>query len=272
MKKIIVAVDFSACSLNAASYAAEMALAVKADLFLLHVYQIPVVNLELPVVQKEEDVMKNYGKDMHNLQEQMRGKTSGQLNISSEIRTGDFFTELKDFCETTQPYTVVMGSQGTTALDRLLFGSHAVYAMKHLQWPLITVPAEARFQSVKKIGLACDFDKVVDTIPADEVKTLVSDLNAELHILNTGSKEVFKPGVVFESGLLQEMLGSLNPHYHFIEGTDVEECINNFAFEHHIDLLLIFPRRHNLIDRMIHRSHTKRMVMHSFVPVMALHQ
>jgi len=42
MKTIVVATDFSAVALNAANYAVDMALAIKADILLLHVYQIPV--------------------------------------------------------------------------------------------------------------------------------------------------------------------------------------------------------------------------------------
>ena len=42
MKTILVATDFSSVALNATNYAADMALAINADILLLHVYQIPV--------------------------------------------------------------------------------------------------------------------------------------------------------------------------------------------------------------------------------------
>jgi nucleotide-binding universal stress UspA family protein len=187
------------------------------------------------------------------------------------VRMGLFFEELKTVCERINPYAVVMGSQGTTAAERLFFGSHTVHAMKHLVWPLLTIPPQVRFSSIKKIGLACDFNKVVDTTPVDEIKTLVNDFHAELHVLNTGKKEVFKPELVFESGLLQEMLVALKPEYHFIATDNTDEGIMNFAEKNHIDLLVVLPKRHGLLEKLLLKSHSKQLVLHSHVPVMALH-
>ncbi|MGZ8518360.1 MAG: universal stress protein, partial [Chitinophagaceae bacterium] len=110
-----------------------------------------------------------------------------------------------------------------------------------------------------------------DTIPVNEVKTLVEDFSAELHILNTGKKKEFEPELVFESGMLQEMLGSLKPEYHFITSDNTDDAILDFAEKNKIDLLVVLPKRHGLFDRLVHKSHTSKFVLHSHVPVMALH-
>ena len=272
MKTILAATDFSPAASNAVGYAADMAMAINARLYLLHVYQIPVSFSELPVSVNLEDMIHDAEKEMEKLAEQLSRKTEGKLNIHSEVRMGVFFPELKTVCQQISPYAVVMGSQGKTATTRFFFGEHAVYAMKHLHWPLITVPPEAGFHSIKKIGLACDFDKVMETIPIDEIKGLVADFQAQLHILNTGKKEIFEPGVVFESVLLQEMLDNLKPSYHFITLENTDEGILDFTNQHQIDLLIVFPKRHNLMQKLLHKSHTKQLVLHSHVPVMAIHQ
>jgi nucleotide-binding universal stress UspA family protein len=272
MKTILVATDFSPAATNAANYAAEMALTINADILLLHVYQIPVGYLEVPIAVNLEDMQIGAEKQINDLKEQLSQKTNNKLHIAAEVRMGSFFSELKNVCESITPYTVVMGSQGTTATEHLFFGSNTVYAMKHLAWPVITVPSGLIFSSIKKIGIACDFEKVVDTIPVDEIKMLIHDFKAELHILNTGSKKEFKPEVVFESGLVQEMLGALKPNYHFITNENTALGIIDFAENNHIDLLIVFPKRHSLLDKIMHKSHTKQLVLHSYVPVMALHQ
>ena len=272
MKTILVATDFSPAALNAANYAADMALSINADMLLLHAYQIPVIYSEVPVAVNLEDMQRNAENEINELKGQLIRKRGGKLNIGTEVRMGVFFNELRTVCERIKPYTVVMGSQGTTAAERLFFGSHTVNAMKHLMWPLITVPPEATFSSVKKIGLACDFDKVADTTPLDEIKMLVNDFNAELHVLNTGKKEVFNPEIVFESGVLEEMLAPVKPNYHFITNQNTDEGIMDFAEKNHIDLLVVLPKRHGLPDKLIHKSHTKQLVLYSHVPIMALHQ
>jgi len=271
MKTILVATDFSPAALNASNYAADMALAIGADILLLHVYSIPVNYSEIAVPLSLEDLQQGAENLINELKDQLRRKTEEKVSITTQVRMGSFFHELKTVCETIKPYTVVMGSQGTSAVERLFFGSHAVYAVKHLQWPLLTVPAGVGFSSVKKIGFACDFDKVVDTTPVDEIKMLVNDFGAQLHILNTGKRKEFKPELVFESGLLQEMLEALKPEYHFITSDNTDEGILDFAEKNHIDLLIVLPKRHGLLDKIVHKSHTKQFVLHSHVPVMALH-
>jgi nucleotide-binding universal stress UspA family protein len=271
MKTILVATDFSAAAQNATNYAADMASTIDGDVLLLHVYHVPVSYGEIPAVVTPDDLMQDAERNINELKERLIRKTNGKLSIVTEVRMGSFFEELATVCERIKPYTVVMGSQGTTAAERLFFGSHTVYALKHLVWPLITVPPQSKFSTVKKIGLACDFNKVEDNTPVDEIRTLVNDFHAALHVLNTGKKEAFNPELVFESGLLQEMLKDLKPEYHFITNENTDEGIMDFAEKNNIDLLVVLPKRHGLLEKLLLKSHSKQLVLHSHVPVMALH-
>lgn len=271
MKTILLATDFSNAALNAANYATDMALTINADLFLLHICNLPVSYGEIPSSVYADDMTIDAERNISNLKTELARNAAGKLSIETEVRTGIFFNELSAVCEQIKPYAVVMGTQGTTAAERFLFGGHSIYAMKHLNWPLITVPVEAKFSSIKKIGLACDFDHVTDTIPVDEIKMLINDTHAKLHVLNTGKQNAFSPELIFESGLLQEMLNDLTPDYHFITSENVEEGIISFAEKNQIDLLIIVPKQHRMFYQLTHKSHTKQLVLHSHIPVMALH-
>jgi nucleotide-binding universal stress UspA family protein len=195
-----------------------------------------------------------------------------ELAVETEVIMGVFFDELKNACDRINPYAVVMGAKGATSAERFLFGSNSVYAAKHLPWPVITIPLGVKFTAIKNIGLACDFDHVIETIPVDEIKLLIKDFNAELHVLNAGKQTEFDPEVVFQSGMLQEMLEGSKAQYHFIAAEDKDQGIVDFAANNNIDLLLVLPKRHGLLDKLIHKSHTKQLVLHSHVPVMMLHQ
>src|SRR4051812_9187172 len=263
MKTIVVTTDFSSASSNAAMYAADMAMAIHADLYLLHVYQIPVVYLEIPVALAADDIQDDAERNMMKLKEELLSKSKGQIQIETAVREGFFFDDLQTVCEYKQPYAVVLGRKGKSAAERLIYGTHAVHVMKHLNWPVITVPGGAKFSNIKKIGLACDFNDVLGTVPVEEIKVLVNDFNAELHVLNTGSKNEYHPEVIEQSALLKSMLGKIIPVYHFITASNTDEGITQFAEANNIDLLIVLPRHHSLIDKLIHSSNTKRMVLHS---------
>ena len=67
-------------------------------------------------------------------------------------------------------------------------------------------------------------------------------------------------------------MGSLKPSYHFITNDNTDEGIMDFAEKNSIDLLLVLPKRHSLLDKLISKSHTRQLVLHSHVPVMAIQQ
>jgi nucleotide-binding universal stress UspA family protein len=272
MKKIIAATDFSAAATNAAEYAADMALALNASVILLYVYLPPANFSEVYIPESSDKAIAEAQVSITALKDKLTARHHGAVPVETELREGAFFTELSSLCSSTKPYAVVMGSQGTTAAERLFLGSHADYTTRHLQWPVITVPAGVGFSSIKKIGLASDFDNVINITPVDEIKILVKDFNASLHIINTGQQEIFDPQIVFGSGMLQELLQEIQPEYHIITGENTDDSIIDFAEKNAIDLLIVLPKQHGFFDRLLRRSHTKQLVLHSHVPVMALHQ
>ncbi len=271
MKIILVTTDFSQAALNAVTYAVDMALLTDAGIVLLYVAPLPLSYSEMPLLVGLEDEMRNMEKQMNALKEEVKQETNGKISVEGEVGMGIFFSELKQVCERIKPYIVVMGSQGKTAAEHLLFGSHAVHAMKTLTWPVITVPSGTNF-AVKKVALACDLEELPGTTQIIMIKQFVTDFKATLDIVNTGSSVKFNPDVVFESTVLEEHLKPVKPVYHFIKDEQkTDEAVMNFAGSINIDLLIVLPRYHNLLDRLMHKSHTKELILHSHIPVLAIH-
>lgn len=270
MKTIIIATDFSSVAENAAHYGADMAAALGAQIHLLYVYNIATSYYEVPLAWNLTDMTKEGEEKILLLKEQLDNRLNGAVKITSEVRIGFFLTELKTVCGLLEPQIVVMGSQGSTPATRLLFGSHAVNASKNLPWPLVTVPPGARYASVQRIGLATDFEKNED-IPVDEIRMLVHEFNARLLVLHIGRRERFDQDTS-PNGIAHELLAGLKPEFHFIEAPDIDEAIIHFTDEHDVDMLMVLQRREGFIDKLLHRNHTKQLVLRSHVPVMALHR
>jgi nucleotide-binding universal stress UspA family protein len=271
MKTILLATDFSEAATNAAHYALALATSVDGNLALFHSFELPPIYSEVPLSGDAQNMKQECLAALERLKASLLGNGQHRVSIETDVREGSFFTELKAACETLQPYAVVMGSQGTTAAERLLFGSHAVKAMKDLSWPVITVPRGVVFSPIKRIGLALDFDKTLETTPVGEIKQWVMDLGAELHVLNVGNEKTYQPDIVHESGMLRKLLGIVTPHFHFITDDDFAEGIMDFVENNGIDLLMVLPKRHHFVEKLLYRSRTKQLVLHSAVPVMALH-
>lgn len=275
MKTIMAPTDFSSISLNAVSYAADMAVSVNASLFLVHICPLPIVINEMPYPADEIDNQVSEAEEkIREIKEDIIKSTGGKIKVYAEVRTGTVMQEIVELGKAINPHIVVMGTQGSNAIEKILFGSNTVWATKHLSWPLIIVPREATFKEIKKVGLACDLKRVLETFPVDEIKKLVKEFGAKLSVIhvNTEGEELYGPEIIDQAGLLQEMLEDVHPSYHFLNDTEIEDGLGDFAEDNQLDLLIVVPKKHNIIGQLFHKSHSKNLVLHSNIPVMAVHE
>jgi len=275
MKTILVPTDFSPIATNAMNFAADMAVNINASLTLLHVYQVPVSMTDVPVVMVSADELRKSSEEkLEILKQDLAHITSGKIKIYTEARLGDVSDELEDICKHIEPFAVIMGTKGTSGVERILFGSTTLTAIRHLKWPVIVVPPGKEYGTgIKKIGFACDFDKVIESTPIQFIKNMVKEFRAELHVLNVDHENKhFKPGTPEESLMLHTLVEDLNPQYHFIDNEDIEDGINEFVETNNIDLLIAIPKKHKLLDGLFKPSSTKQLVTKSHVPVMCVHE
>jgi nucleotide-binding universal stress UspA family protein len=274
MRTILVPTDFSAIATNALHYAIEMANTIKANLMLLHVYQVPVSYTDAPIVMVSVDELRHAAeKRMEQLKEMVRKIVLPEQKIYTETRLGNITDELESICEKIKPFAVVMGTKGASAFERVVFGSNTLSAIRHLHVPVICVPPGKTFgKGIKKIGFACDCKEVVATTPTRIIRDLVKNFDAELHVLNVntdGKREEEKPE---QTVLLETLLSDLHPEYHFLEHTDIEDAINEFAEKNNLDLVISIPKQHKLVEKIFRKSSTRQLVYESHVPVMCIHE
>jgi nucleotide-binding universal stress UspA family protein len=277
MKTLVVPTDFSSVSVNAMNYAVDMAQSINAGILLLHVYNVPVAYTDAPVspvtTVSIDEIKRTSEERLEDLKLNLLRVTSGQLEVLTESRLGDTIDELEEVCKAVQPFAVIMGSHGTTGLERMIMGSTTLTAVRHLKFPVIVVPPGTSYHGITKIGLACDFKDVIETTPVDYIKNIVREFGAELFVLNVHyDPDGKKKEDMMESAYLDAMLGDVNPHYHFLNQEDVVEAINEFAEKNNLDMVMVIPKKHRLIDSLFHKSKSKELVTHSHIPIVSIHE
>lgn len=273
MKTIIVPTDFSAVALNAINYAIALAKDTQSRILLFHAYQIPVTFSEVPLVTISiEELQKESANRLEELRRDVDHVASGMVPVTTENVLGDPVEELERLCGIHDPLLVIMGTKGAGALERMIIGSTTLSAMKKLSAPVLIVPPGAMYKTIHKIGFACDFTDVKETVPVDGITDIVGLFKASLHVLNVDYKEKhFSGDTTIESTGLHEMLNHLQPSYHYINSVDVEEGINAFSDANHIDLLITVPKKHRFWENIFRKSHSDDLVLHSHLPIIALH-
>jgi nucleotide-binding universal stress UspA family protein len=273
MKSIVVPVNFSANSYNAARYATDMALAIDGDIHLIYVFQLPLTTAEMPMPDAAIEEMQRDGlATLNELKVELRQRTRNQVSVTTEMMAGSVVHNLEECCRRQKPFVVVMGASGHS-LENAINGSSTVKAMRHLPWPLLVIPENAAFHAIKKIVLACDLDDIGDGIPASLsfLNDVTSLFGARLDLVNVATSAEHSEGeAIFQFDSWKDRLKEIFPDLHFVYSNDITASINQYLIEHNADWLLVFPKKHRLLE--FHSSKAKQLVRDCPVPIMSLHE
>ena len=279
MKTLVVPTDFSSVSVNALNYAVDMAQAINAGIVLLHVYNVPVAFTDGPVspvtVVSVEEVKRTAEERLEEIKKNLVTVTSGQIEIFTEARLGETIDELEQLCKSVEPLAIVMGSHGTTGLERIIMGSTTQSAIRQLKCPVIVIPPGTTYHGIKRIGLACDFDNIVQSTPVEYIKNIVREFGADLYVLNVKDKNSAESDVTestMETAYLDAVLEEIRPAYVQLTGKDVVESINGFAEQNNLDLVMVIPKKHRFIDTLFHKSQSRELITHSHIPIVSIHE
>jgi len=139
--KILFATDFSESSEHAFEYALALAQQFKSRLIILHVINEPVDlrGFYVPHVSFE-----NLEKEIEEGAQQMMAKfcsthITDYANYETLIVTGIPYEEVLKYAEKNQASIIVLGTQGRSGIDHLLFGSTAERVVRKALCPVVTV-------------------------------------------------------------------------------------------------------------------------------------
>ncbi len=278
MKTILVPTDFSETARNAARYAIHLATDTGAKKIVFYnAYQSPPVLTEntvpaMPMMDIE--TLKSISNDGIALFQQSLQKEAPEgLELEHKTEFGMLSSDINDICKNAGADMIVMGITGTSKIEEVLIGSTAISVMKQTKIPVIIVPAEAKYTSIKNVMLACDYKNVVATTPVQLIKSILDATKAVLHVVNVyeSNKEITEDKT-FQQELLHSLLKEYDPQFHFENNDDFIEGINHFVDANSIDMIITIPRKHKLFEGLFKERRTKKLAFHSHVPLMYIHQ
>jgi nucleotide-binding universal stress UspA family protein len=261
MKTIVVATDFSTPAENAMLYAGQLANSIKASLLLFHAYQVPVGMNDIPVLMISTEELKANAETGLTRAKELLNKAFSSVNIQTESRLGDVVGELNDICEEINPLLIVVGRHGSSGVQQMLFGSTSLSVIRNTTYPVIVVPDRFHGYEIKNSALA--IDSSVENVCVQKIKTLVAELNTQLHIVHVKQEK---------SASLQvdKLVSQLNGKYSTIYDHEFVHGIESYIKNNNIDLLIILPHKHNLVERLFLKTHTKELLKKISIPVMCV--
>ena len=138
LERILVPVDFSACSLDALEYAAVVAQQAKASLMLLHVLEPVSYGLDFPLghSRTREQVRETWTKRLEELAASLRVR---QVPVESQLRGGHPADSILDSARSLPCDLIVMGTHGRRGISHAFSGSVAEAVLRKASCPVLTV-------------------------------------------------------------------------------------------------------------------------------------
>jgi len=255
---VIVPVDFSAQSINAASFASKMLTGIYgADLVLYHLY----LN-----ASEEKNVIENLQK----IKDALLGSSIVKIRCLAEKGNGLVYY-LTRLINKKDASLVVM-----SVSDRVKFfeDSYSLQMMAQSSCPVMVIPYGYFYNDIKTVALASDFKDVDKTIPLSKVKKVLDIFRPQLHIVHVNPKiyVTLNDELQDQRNQLAEMFNDYHPEFHFITTSNFAESLDQFISDKEVDLVLTFPRKHSYLSTLIKGTNTQKLVYKNVVPVLAAHE
>ena len=261
MKTIVVATDFSTPAERAMLYAGQLANNISASVLLLHIYQIPVGMNDMPVLVVSTDELKKNAEAGLERAKKLLQSNFVDLHIHTEARLGDVIDELEDVCNKVNPVTIVIGKHGASGVQRILFGSTSLSIIRHSSFPVIAVPDNWRKEEANIAALA--IDESVEKLEIQKIRSLVQELKIQLRIIHVKQEKSASLPV-------KNLVTELNSNYETIYDHEFVHGIESYVTQNDIDLLIIHPHKHNIVERVFFRTHTKELLKKISIPIMCI--
>jgi len=269
INRILIPIDFSACSINALEYALLLSKFISAEIYILNVHDtaIPMASDSILEMNYEKNINKKYAQLKQNIP--FLGNHHHELNIIK----GDTIPTILETARKQRANLIVMGMQGAGNKIGQWLGSTTFDVIDEASCPVLVIPSEYKFLKPKKLLFATDYIDTEHAKGLDILYWFSEYFDSEIHLLNIGEEENdFTPEQSQGAKELHDFFEDTPHAFHFSQAEDVEQGLNEFMETNQIDLLALMPKKHKVLEKLFQGSLTKIMAHHSKIPLLTFHE
>ena len=277
-KRILIPTDFSKNALNATRYALDLYSKLNCEFYFLNVFRLDSYstdNLFIPEPGSSEyEAAKAVSEEgLVKLLDILKLHHDNPKHSYHTISSFNFLSEaLMQIIAEKDIDLVVMGTQGATRSQSIIFGSNTVNAIEKIRaCPVLAVPEDIRFSSPREIVFPTDYKSAfkrkelaylieISKMHDTAIRVLYISKNAELNDEQKNNQK-----------LLGEILGTLNHSFHTLSLKDVSDGLTGFVESRDSDMIAFINRKHFFFSSIFSKPLVKEIGYAATVPILALH-
>ena len=272
MKKILVPTDQSTNAGHALQYALEIFEGMQLEFVLFQTYDVPAYAADMPISAESlgaEELRRQLGAQAKKLKESY---ADGQFTFTTNVTSGSLAFNVQSIVEEMGIDLVVMGTKGASGVSAAIIGSNTADVIQAATCPVLAVPENAELKLPGQILFASDNKALSGADIVSPLIAIAQRHGSHVHLMNVLDKGKMTSVDEAVQGLkLDHLLEEIEHSFHFENSNDKAEAIENYLNTHNIDLLAVVPRKNNFFDAIFHRSVTRKLTLHTKVPLLAMH-
>lgn len=269
MKKILVPTDFSEQAENALKVAAQLAKKHGSDIYLLHMLELPIPEIDALSTPSALPEPMFFMKLAHQKFEAMMSQNYLEgLTVHEVVKNYPSFASVVDTCHELDVDLIVMGSHGASGFKEMFIGSNAEKVVRTSDIPVLVIKSEHAEFTIDRFVFASDFkkDNKETYRQATEFATL---FGAKMYLLmvNTANKFASTPEAEQRIHDFIKDYDFKDYTVHIYNDESVESGILNFSKDVDADLIGISTHGRQGIAHFFNGSIGEDVVNHAARPV-----
>jgi len=277
MKKILLPVDFSETSDNAFIYALELAKVFKAELLLLHTFDLPIIDSQaMPINYAtiyetiELTNFDHFREKMPKLHSMAEERNLDHILMRHILMDGELVYNIKKVVEDEKIDFVVMGTKGATGWLDSFLGTNTSSVISDVSVPVLSVPLDAKYRKIETIAFTTRYRKK-DIEALVKVLVIAKKLHAKVKCLHvqTSDSDVTEDTIKRWKSHFDE---EENLKFYIIPSDNVIETVEDFLVDQDIDMLAMLTYKRNFFVELFTNTTTQKLSYHLKTPILVLHE
>lgn len=272
MRKILVPTDRSENATHALNYAINLFEGEEIEFVLFQSYDLPTYTADMPILLDDfgaGELKRLINQDAKELEAK---HADTQFSFSALVEIGSLSFNVESLVEKLNIDLVVMGTKGASGLAAALIGSNTADVIQAAMCPVLAIPESAPINKPKQILFATDNKGYSSAEVISPLLNFATRFNSHVHLMNVLDKgKMTSVDEAVEGLKLDHFLEGVEHTFHFENDSDKSQAIENYLNTHNIDMLAVVPRKNNFFDAIFHRSVTRKLTLHTKVPMLAMH-
>ncbi|MFZ4523615.1 MAG: universal stress protein [Bacteroidales bacterium] len=272
MNKIVVAIDFSECSINAFLHSLSIADNCNGELILLWVQKA--ANEKEKYEDKSLDPSKDVQKAFEELILKYQPEHPG-VKISWKIRKGKIYKEVTEEAKAIKAMLIVTGTHGASGFEEFWIGSNANKIVSSSFCPVITIRGGINIQRPLK-KLVLPIDSAEETRQKSSFAGYIAKRHgAEVYVLKlyTSKLKAMRQKVDMYAAQVTGYFEEENIKYHVDEAVceNISDATIEYASKIDANLIAIMTEQETTTANIFLGPYAHQMVNHSPFPVLSIH-